>query len=277
MTPAVSVEAPEVPQGRTRTDTDVHGRSVIVPEAVAPRGVRVGETPPLVPTVPASPVTNHASAADPWDRRHPAGSSLVTGRQDAGAPRGADGAILSPIEAGGQAASAAAREGAPEEIMREMAIEPSTPITTRRRAAAAIPVVAPRIQDVGAGLAPAREGVNPSPASLLENVSKSGEVGKATTPQEPVQSAAIIPERTVVTEQSLLVTPTRVVPSGSEPAGTPQTASRQETLSRTEGPRVHIGVVEVVVAAPAPVEKRATASAPAPSSNLASRRYLRSL
>ncbi|HEX6863676.1 MAG TPA: hypothetical protein VF414_12705 [Thermoanaerobaculia bacterium] len=71
-----------------------------------------------------------------------------------------------------------------------------------------------------------------------------------------------------------LVTPTRVVPSGSEP-GAPQPVSRQETVLRSEGPRVHIGVVEIVVTAPA--EKRAPAAAPAPSSNLASRRYLRSL
>ena len=78
-----------------------------------------------------------------------------------------------------------------------------------------------------------------------------------------------------MTEQSLLVTPTRVVPSGSEPSYAPQPASRQETVLKSEGPRVHIGVVEVVVAAPA--EKRAPAAAPAPSSNLASRRYLRSL
>jgi hypothetical protein len=136
--------------------------------------------------------------------------------------------------------------------------------------------------DVGAGLAPAREGVNPSP-TFGQKVSKSEEVGETVTwtevveTSEPVPSAEIIaPEKTIVlTEPSLLVTPTRVVPSGSEPAGAQQQFSRQETVLRSEGPRVHIGVVEIVVAAPA--EKRAPAAAAAPSSNLASRRYLRSL
>ena len=78
------------------------------------------------------------------------------------------------------------------------------------------------------------------------------------------------PQQTVVAERPF-VTPTRIVPAGSEPAP----VARHETVVRSEGPRVHIGVVEVVVAAP--VEKRAPAAAPAPSSNLASRRYLRSL
>jgi hypothetical protein len=127
--------------------------------------------------------------------------------------------------------------------------------------------------------------VNPSPTTLLEKVSK-GEM-EETVPRaeaaesrpdlvsEPAPSAEIAPERAAVAEQSLLVTPTRVVPAGSEPAGASQQVSRQETLLRSEGPRVHIGVVEIVVAAPA--EKRAPAASPAPSSNLASRRYLRSL
>jgi len=138
--------------------------------------------------------------------------------------------------------------------------------------------------DVGAGLAPAREGVNPSPTFTFgQKVSKS-EAGETVTwtevveTSEPVPSTEIIaPERTVVvTEPSQLVTPTRVVPSGSEPAGAPQQVSRHETtVLRSEGPRVHIGVVEIVVAAPA--EKRAPVAAAAPSSNLASRRYLRSL
>jgi hypothetical protein len=85
------------------------------------------------------------------------------------------------------------------------------------------------------------------------------------------------PETAVVAERPF-VTPTRVVPSGSEPsfaAGAPQPVFRQETVLRSEGPRVHIGVVEIVVAAPA--DKRAPTAASAPSSNLASRRYLRSL
>ena len=85
---------------------------------------------------------------------------------------------------------------------------------------------------------------------------------------------AAAPQQTVVVERTL-VTPSRVIPSGSEPGVAPQSVSRHETVVRNEGPRVHIGVVEVVVAAPA--EKRAPAAAPAPSSNLASRRYLRSL
>ncbi|MFL6203667.1 MAG: hypothetical protein ACJ76J_31240 [Thermoanaerobaculia bacterium] len=98
-----------------------------------------------------------------------------------------------------------------------------------------------------------------------------------TVPQAESRSEtplAADPEPAVVLERSF-VTPTRVVPSGSEPPYDPQPASRQETVLKSEGPRVHIGVVEVVVAAP--VEKRAPAAAPAPSSNLASRRYLRSL
>ena len=93
------------------------------------------------------------------------------------------------------------------------------------------------------------------------------------TAAQPDTPPAAAPEQSFVAERAF-VTPTRVVPSGSEP-GAPQSFSRQETAARSEGPRVHIGVVEIVVAAPA--EKRAPAAAPAPSSNLASRRYLRSL
>jgi hypothetical protein len=72
-----------------------------------------------------------------------------------------------------------------------------------------------------------------------------------------------------------VVTSSHIVPSERtfENAPASQPSSRNEK-ARSE-PRVHIGVVEIVVAAPA--EARPVAAAPAPSSNLASRRYLRSL
>lgn len=85
------------------------------------------------------------------------------------------------------------------------------------------------------------------------------------------------PEPDVVAKRSFVI-PTRVASTGSEAsyaAGAPQPVSPQETVVKSEGPRVHIGVVEIVVAAAA--DKRAPAPALAPSSNLASCRYLRSL
>jgi hypothetical protein len=310
MMPSVSVEAPddvmasEPSHGLARTDTDQHGRPAMAP-AVTPRRVRVGEPvtvsrpiPDAMPEIVSAPISPEPLISVPAPVPAPApdvkgrgflppgrGRLEVGGGQEGGAPKatvvGARNAPLltspqiqpSPSPGGGTGETGETGEigktGKTGEILSSSLEVQPTPGVLQRAS-----------QDVGAGLVPAREGVNPSPTTFLERVSKSGELGEATPrvdagPETSTASQAIAPERAVVTEQSLLVTPTRVVPSGSEPAGTPQQVSRQETVLRSEGPRVHIGVVEIVVAAPA--EKRAPAAAPAPSSNLASRRYLRSL
>ncbi|HEV8579146.1 MAG TPA: hypothetical protein VGX68_08685 [Thermoanaerobaculia bacterium] len=65
----------------------------------------------------------------------------------------------------------------------------------------------------------------------------------------------------------------QILPSASDLAGPSLTMS--VSTSEPPGPSVHIGVVEIVVAAPA--EKSAPAAAPSTPSNLSSRRYLRSL
>ncbi|MEA2563882.1 MAG: hypothetical protein QOH06_5386 [Acidobacteriota bacterium] len=285
---AASVEAPEVvaSEGRARTDMDQHGRPAIAPEAPPKRG-RVVPAPlpvslplPIVPEV-ASPISSEPlislPAAAPVPNAQgrgflpPGRGRLETGGgQEGGAPKSTIvGARNAPLLTSPQSQPSPSPGGGTGETgetlppaLPELDVQPSPGAPPRRS------------QDVGAGLAPAREGVNPAPTFITFN-----EKGSKSEPGEAVPRAkaepAAAPERAVVTEQSLLVTPTRVVPSGSEPAGGPRPVSRQETVLRSEGPRVHIGVVEIVVAASA--EKRAPAAAAAPSSNLASRRYLRSL
>ena len=298
MMPAVSVEAPDVPDmmvsepshGQPRTDMDQHGRPAMAP-AVAPRRVRVPA--PVSVSRPLSDVLPEVASPSispepliPVPAPAPVPNAKGRGRlafedQEEGAPKativGARNAPLltlqtqpSPSPGGGTGGETVETGKAGETLSPSREVQPTPGLLQRTS------------PDVGAGLVPAREGVNPSPTTFLEKVSKSVELGETTTPraeagpETSIPSQAAAPERAVVTEQSLLVTPSRVVPSGSEPAGTPQpSVSHHETVLRSEGPRVHIGVVEIVVAAPA--EKRAPAAAPAPSSNLASRRYLRSL
>ena len=74
-------------------------------------------------------------------------------------------------------------------------------------------------------------------------------------------------------DRPLVRTVPRVLPSAVYPgvAGAAPAVRSPEPAA----PSVHIGVVEIVVAAPA--EKSAPAAAPKTPSNLASRRYLRSL
>jgi hypothetical protein len=96
-----------------------------------------------------------------------------------------------------------------------------------------------------------------------------------------VAPEALPPAEVIVVESPRLPTQPRVLeppaarpvslPAAPPPAQTPATASRREE------PRVHIGVVEVVVAAPAEKQLPPAATTTAPASNLASRRYLRSL
>jgi hypothetical protein len=95
----------------------------------------------------------------------------------------------------------------------------------------------------------------------------------------PVVHGAALPIPTPVAPaaaaQPPVPTAARLLPSASELALS-GAASRPLPPPEATAPRVHIGTVEIVVAAP--VEKRPAAAAnPKPSSNLASRRYLRSL
>jgi hypothetical protein len=80
-------------------------------------------------------------------------------------------------------------------------------------------------------------------------------------------------EETHAPDQPLTRTESRALRSAAD-QGLMGTALRVPA-AEPAGPSVHIGIVEVEVAAP--VEKRAPAAAPASPSNLASRRYLRSL
>jgi hypothetical protein len=75
--------------------------------------------------------------------------------------------------------------------------------------------------------------------------------------------------------ENLVRTEPRTLPTAID-LGVAAVAPPVAAAAEPAGPSVQIGVVEVVVAAPA-VEKRAAAAAPASPSNLASRRYLRSL
>jgi hypothetical protein len=84
---------------------------------------------------------------------------------------------------------------------------------------------------------------------------------------------AVAPAPVVPAAQPPVPTAARLLPSASELA---LSGAARPIPSTETGPRVHIGTVEIVVAAPA--EKRSPVAAGAkPSSNLASRRYLRSL
>jgi hypothetical protein len=76
-----------------------------------------------------------------------------------------------------------------------------------------------------------------------------------------------------VIERERIVVPSRVI---TETAPPQQESSQRDTPVRSE-PRVHIGVVEVVIAAPAAETRAPAAGARPTSSNIASRRYLRSL
>ena len=117
--------------------------------------------------------------------------------------------------------------------------------------------------------------IGPAPLAAFPDapVSTEDAGGAAHLPASVSPPALTDAAATVAMDRPLATTAATMMPSRSETA-----ARHAPPGSRWEpaAPSVHIGVVEVVVAAPA--EKRAApAAAPAPPSNLASRRYLRRL
>jgi len=123
---------------------------------------------------------------------------------------------------------------------------------------------------------PSRTAVEATPADLPSVAVPAPELPLPDAPAVSVTAAEVLAP---TKEDNAAPNPplARTVPRALHSAGDPVFTGVALPVSAAEpaGPSVHIGVVEIVVAAPA--EKRAPAAAPESPSNLASRRYLRSL
>jgi hypothetical protein len=157
---------------------------------------------------------------------------------------------------------------------------PSAAVVKEEAAALSTPVSPSPVRERGPGGeaakgTPARHATVPL-ETALETVLETAFDSRVAEPAEAAAASTLAAawEPTVAADRPASQAVARVLPRADDPAFGGW-APRPEAAAEPAAPTVHIGVVEVVVAAPQ--EKPAPAAAPARSVNLASRRYLRSL